>query len=128
MLDDTRSKPIQLENCVSCVLLKQRGLNKMFLYRTSLVKPIHHFLQNSIFAMLDEILDQFNKVLRSSVICNPYKWFTRRLIFYPPASGDTSIFSVVYDIYASAKEPNEDLNEINNWEFQWKMHLNPWLQ
>ena len=35
-----------------------------------------------------------------------------------------SLFSVVYDINASAKELNENLNKINNWAFQWKMNFN----
>ena len=38
---------------------------------------------------------------------------------------DTSLFSVLHNISASAKEPNEDLNKINNWVFQWKMNFNP---
>ena len=38
---------------------------------------------------------------------------------------ETSLFSVVYDIGASAKELNEDLNKIDNWTFQWKMNFNP---
>ena len=38
---------------------------------------------------------------------------------------DTSLFAVVHGIIASAKELNEDLNKINDWEFQWKMNFNP---
>ena len=38
---------------------------------------------------------------------------------------NTSLFSVVHDINASEKELNEDLNEMNNWAFQWKMNFNP---
>ena len=38
---------------------------------------------------------------------------------------DTSLFSVLHNISASAKEPDEDLNKINNWVFQWKMNFNP---
>ena len=38
---------------------------------------------------------------------------------------DTSLFSGVHNITASAKELNEDLNKINNWAFQWMMNFNP---
>ena len=38
---------------------------------------------------------------------------------------DTSLFSVVHNIIASAKELNEDLNKINNSAFQWMMNFNP---
>ena len=38
---------------------------------------------------------------------------------------DTSLFSVVHDINASARELNDDLKKINKWAFQWKMSFNP---
>ena len=38
---------------------------------------------------------------------------------------DTSLFPVVHDISASAKELNEYFNKINSWAFQWKMNFNP---
>ena len=38
---------------------------------------------------------------------------------------DTSLFSVVHDVNASARELNDDLKNINKWAFQWKMSFNP---
>ena len=38
---------------------------------------------------------------------------------------DTSLFSVIHDIQASANNLNKDLELINNWAFQWKMNFNP---
>ena len=38
---------------------------------------------------------------------------------------DTSLFSVVPDVNASARELNDDLKKINKWAFQWKMSFNP---
>ena len=38
---------------------------------------------------------------------------------------DTSLFSVVHDINASARELNDDLKKINKWVFKGKMSLNP---
>ena len=38
---------------------------------------------------------------------------------------DTSLFSVVHDANASARELNDDLKKINKWVFQWKMSFNP---
>ena len=38
---------------------------------------------------------------------------------------DTSLFSVIYDVDASASELNNDLHQINKWAFQWKMSFNP---
>ena len=38
---------------------------------------------------------------------------------------DTSLWSVVHDENTSAKELNDDLKEVNNWAFQWKMSFNP---
>ena len=38
---------------------------------------------------------------------------------------DTSLFSVVHDINASASDLNEDLEKIGNWAFKWKMNINP---
>ena len=40
-------------------------------------------------------------------------------------SNDTSLFSVVQDENASARELNDDLEKINKWAFQWKMSFNP---
>ena len=37
----------------------------------------------------------------------------------------TSLFSVIHDKDLSAKNLNDDLNEINIWDFQWKMSFNP---
>ena len=37
----------------------------------------------------------------------------------------TSLFSVVHDVNASARELNDDLKKINKWAFQWKMSFNP---
>ena len=41
---------------------------------------------------------------------------------------NTSFFSLVYCISASANKLNKDLNKINNREFQWKMNFNPGLR
>ena len=40
-------------------------------------------------------------------------------------ANDTSLFSVVHDINASAIELNSNLKKINDWAFQWKMVFNP---
>ena len=37
---------------------------------------------------------------------------------------DTSLFSVVYDVNASARELNDDLKKVNKLAFQWKMSFN----
>ena len=41
--------------------------------------------------------------------------------FFPD---DKSLFSVVYDVNASARELNEDLKKMNKWAFQWKISFN----
>ena len=38
---------------------------------------------------------------------------------------DTSLFSVIYDIHASANVLNKDLEMVHNWAFQWNMNFNP---
>ena len=38
---------------------------------------------------------------------------------------DTSLFSVVHDVNASARELNDDLKNINKWAFHWKMNIKP---
>ena len=38
---------------------------------------------------------------------------------------DTSLFSLVHDVNASARELNNELKKINKWAFQWKMSFNP---
>ena len=38
---------------------------------------------------------------------------------------DTSLFSLVHNVNACAKELNNDLKKINKWAFQWKMNFNP---
>ena len=38
---------------------------------------------------------------------------------------ETSLFSKVFDINKSTKKLNLDLEKINEWVFQWKMHFNP---
>ena len=38
---------------------------------------------------------------------------------------DTSLFSVVQDIAASTKELNNNLRNISNWTYQWKMIFIP---
>ena len=38
---------------------------------------------------------------------------------------DTSLFSKVYDIHKSASNPNDDLEMISYWAYQWKMQFNP---
>ena len=38
---------------------------------------------------------------------------------------DTSLFTVVHDVNAFARELNDDLKKINKWAFQWKMSFNP---
>ena len=40
-------------------------------------------------------------------------------------SDDTSLFSVIRKKHLSAQNLNEDLNQINHWDFQWKMGFNP---
>ena len=42
-----------------------------------------------------------------------------------PFADDTSSFSVVHDVSASARELNDDLKKINKWDFQWKMSFSP---
>ena len=42
-----------------------------------------------------------------------------------PFADDTSSFSVVHDVSASARELNDDLKKINKWDFQWKMSFRP---
>ena len=41
------------------------------------------------------------------------------------SADDTSLFSVVHNINASAIELDSDLNKINDWPLQWKMTFNP---
>ena len=38
---------------------------------------------------------------------------------------NTSLFSIVQNIYTSASHLNSDLSKISNWAFQWKMSFNP---
>ena len=38
---------------------------------------------------------------------------------------DASLFSVVHDVNAAARELNDDLKKMNKWAFQWKMSFNP---
>ena len=38
---------------------------------------------------------------------------------------DTSLLSKVYDIHKSASKPNDDLEKISYWAYQWKMQFNP---
>ena len=38
---------------------------------------------------------------------------------------DTSLFSVVFNVDASAKELNDDLAKVQDWVLQWKMSFNP---
>ena len=38
---------------------------------------------------------------------------------------DTSLFSVVRDIAASTEKLNNDLRNISNWAYQWKIIFNP---
>ena len=38
---------------------------------------------------------------------------------------DTSLFSVIHDVNSSQIDLNEDLDKLNNWEYQWKMSFNP---
>ena len=38
---------------------------------------------------------------------------------------DTSLFSKVLDINKSVTEINSDLENINQWVYQWKMQFNP---
>ena len=38
---------------------------------------------------------------------------------------DTSLFLVVHDINASARELNDELKKTDKWAFQWKMSFNP---
>ena len=37
---------------------------------------------------------------------------------------DTSLFSVVHDKNISARELNNDLQQISNWAYQWKRSFN----
>ena len=37
---------------------------------------------------------------------------------------DTSLFSVIHDVNASAKELSDDLKKVNDWAFQWNMSFN----
>ena len=39
-------------------------------------------------------------------------------------ANDKSLFNVVHDINTSGNELNNDLKELSNWEFQWKMSFN----
>ena len=39
---------------------------------------------------------------------------------------DTSLFSLFCDINTSTSDLNEDLEKIGNWNFKWKMNLNPY--
>ena len=38
---------------------------------------------------------------------------------------DTSVFSIVHDIDSSTKQLNDDLKNISDWAYQWKMSFNP---
>ena len=38
---------------------------------------------------------------------------------------DASLFSVVHDVNAAARELNDDLKKMNKWAFQWKMSFKP---
>ena len=38
---------------------------------------------------------------------------------------DTSLFSFVHNVKSTANGLNSDLMKIKNWDFQWKMRLNP---
>ena len=38
---------------------------------------------------------------------------------------DDTLFSVAHDVNTSAKELNNDLKKVNDWDFQWKMSFNP---
>ena len=38
---------------------------------------------------------------------------------------DTSLFTVVYDVYIAADKLDRDLEIISNWAHQWKMQFNP---
>ena len=38
---------------------------------------------------------------------------------------DTSLFTVVHDVNAFARELNDDLKKINEWTLQWEMSFNP---
>ena len=40
---------------------------------------------------------------------------------------DTSIFSVVDDVYVSVVWLNNDLLKISKWAYQWKMSFNPYV-
>ena len=40
-------------------------------------------------------------------------------------ANDTSLLTVTHDIATSANELNNDLKEISDWVFQWKMSFNP---
>ena len=36
-----------------------------------------------------------------------------------------SLFSVLHDVNASARELNDEMKKISKWVFQWKMSFNP---
>ena len=38
---------------------------------------------------------------------------------------DTSLFSIVFNVDATAKELNDDLAKVQGWAFRWKMSFNP---
>ena len=38
---------------------------------------------------------------------------------------DTSIFSIVHDTDLSSKQLNDDLKNVSDWAYQWKMSFNP---
>ena len=78
MLHETRTKPIQHKNCdgMSLKMLDEQfardqmfiqhdfsSSNMVFSFLLFLrsVEPIQHFIQHSIFVILDEMLDRFNK-------------------------------------------------------------------
>ena len=55
-------------------------------------------------------------------ICN----LSDKLSSYPKLlAGVTLLFSVVHDINQSGINLNNDLRKISNWDFQWKMSINP---
>ena len=40
-------------------------------------------------------------------------------------ANDTSLFSVVFNVDATAKELNDDLAKVQDWALRWKMSFNP---
>ena len=38
---------------------------------------------------------------------------------------DASLFSIIHDVDTSANELNNNLHQINKWDFQWEMSFNP---